>query len=396
MAYDPESRPFAAAPSGGRPPSVLGAAVSLVSLLLLAGIFLVLLWRTFGVGDAPLHDPDAVPRLVAARGELAADEEATIAIFERASPAVVHINTARLERSGFLRGDRLVIPEGSGSGVIWDEGGHVVTNFHVIRTADAAEVRFQDHSALRARLVGVAPEYDLAVLKVDVPPGRRLHPIQVGSSADLRVGQKVFAIGNPFGLDQTLTAGIVSGLEREIRSQGVRPIRDVIQTDAAINPGNSGGPLLDSAGRLIGINTMIYTQSGAYAGVGFAVPVDTVNRVVPKLVRDGRIERAALGVLVAPDRLSKSFGVAGVVVSQVLEGSGAARAGLEGASLTERGDLVLGDVIVALDGEPVASRDDLFALLEGKEPGDVVAVRVRRAGANGGEVELPVRLQAVD
>ncbi len=245
------------------------------------------------------------------RGDLAADEKSMIAIFRQASPSVVHITTLAVRQDAFSF-DVLQIPQGTGSGFVWDADGHVVTNFHVIQEADAATVTMADHSNWKAHLVGAYPDKDLAVLRVDAPPAS-LHPIPIGTSHDLQVGQKVFAIGNPFGLDQSLTTGIISALGREIQSVTQRPIKDVIQTDAAINPGNSGGPLLDSAGRLIGVNTAIYSPSGVSAGIGFAIPVDEVNRLVPQLIRHGRVIRPGLGIQVGPDRLAAELGLSGVL-----------------------------------------------------------------------------------
>lgn len=224
----------------------------------------------------------AKPALVVPRGDLAEDEKDTIRLFNAASPAVVHITTAALKRDFFTR-DVFEIPQGNGTGFVWDKQGHIVTNFHVIENADTASITMADRTTWSARLVGIAPDVDLAVLKI----GSRvtdLQPLPVGTSGDLQVGQRVFAIGNPFGLDQSLTMGLISALGREISSRTRRNIKNVIQTDAAINPGNSGGPLLDSSGRLIGVNTAIVSPSGAYSGIGFAIPVDTVNRVVPDLI----------------------------------------------------------------------------------------------------------------
>jgi S1-C subfamily serine protease len=255
-------------------------------LLLLLGLGLVLAWRFWPRAPWTGLDPNAVPRAVTPRGDLAEDEKTTIAIFRQASPSVVHITTLALRQDAFSL-DLFQIPRGTGSGFVWDQDGHVVTNYHVIQGADAARVTLADQSSWTARLVGAYPDKDLAVLMIDAPKNR-LRPIPVGTSHDLQVGQKVFAIGNPFGLDQSLTTGVISALGREIESVTRQTIKDMIQTDAAINPGNSGGPLLDSAGRLIGVNTAIFSPSGAYAGIGFAIPVDEVNRVVPKLIRHGK------------------------------------------------------------------------------------------------------------
>ena len=245
----------------------------------------------------PAFRPAPTPRLVSARGDLAADEKATIDLFERASPSVVYISTRR-RVVDFWRRDVRNVPQGTGSGFIWDEAGHVVTNYHVIEGASQAEVRLNDGRTYDAGLVGASPMHDLAVLRINVPIDRP-PAVPLGSSGDLRVGQKVFAIGNPFGLDYTLTSGLVSALDRSLSEGSGIAIRHLIQTDAAINPGNSGGPLLDSAGRLIGINTAIYSPSGASVGIGFAVPVDTVNRVVPQLIAEGEYRGPSLGVVVA-------------------------------------------------------------------------------------------------
>ncbi|MCZ6452167.1 MAG: trypsin-like peptidase domain-containing protein, partial [Deltaproteobacteria bacterium] len=239
----------------------------------------LLVWQFWGQGSSGL----AAPREITPRGKLSVEESLTIALFRKASPSVVNITTLTVRRDVFTL-NLLEIPEGTGSGFVWDNAGHIVTNYHVIQNADVAQVTLADQSTLKARRIGVAPDKDLAVLQIDVAKSR-LRPIPIGSSNNLRVGQKVYAIGNPFGLDQTLTTGVISALGREIESVTRRPIRGVIQTDAAINPGNSGGPLLDSAGRLIGVNTQIFSPSGASVGIGFAIPVDTVNRVVPQLIR---------------------------------------------------------------------------------------------------------------
>ena len=248
---------------------------------------------------------EAAPRAVAPRGALGADELANIDLFKRSSPSVVHITTLAVERDFFNRTVQQV-PQGTGTGFVWDGGGHIVTNYHVIENGSGARVTLADQSTWPAKLVGAFPDRDLAVLKIDAPAGK-LPPIPVGTSRDLQVGQRVYAIGNPFGLDQTLTTGIVSALNREIPSFNNRSIRGVVQTDAAINPGNSGGPLLDSAGRLIGVNTQIYSPSGVSAGIGFAIPVDEVNRVVPRLIRDGRITRPALGISAASEQVHRAL-----------------------------------------------------------------------------------------
>jgi S1-C subfamily serine protease len=284
------------------------------------------------------------------------------------------------------------VPRGTGSGFIWDDAGHVVTNYHVIAGASEAIVRLADGRDYKAGLVGASPAHDIAVLKIGVG-FKRPPPVPVGSSKDLKVGQKVFAIGNPFGLDWSLTTGIVSALDRSLSEENGTTIEHLIQTDAAINPGNSGGPLLDSAGRLIGINTAIYSPSGASAGIGFAVPVDTVNRVVPELIRTGRYIRPALGIDADEElnrRLTGFLKVEGVVILRVQPGSAAAAAGLKGAALTSDGGIVPGDIIVAVEGKPLDSLSKLVARLDDFKVGDTVKVTVLR---NGKKVEVPVTLQ---
>jgi S1-C subfamily serine protease len=323
---------------------------------------------------------DAVPRAVAPRGALVPEEVNNINVFKTASPSVVHITTLQNQRD-FFSLNVTQVPSGTGSGFVWDTEGHIVTNFHVIQGANAAQVTLADQSSWPAQLVGAFPDRDLAVLRIKAPKDK-LPPIAVGASRDLAVGQKVFAIGNPFGLDQTLTVGIVSALNREIESVTRRSIRGAIQTDAAINPGNSGGPLLDSSARLIGVNTSIYSPSGASAGIGFAIPVDEVNRIVPRLIRDGRITRPALGVTSGPDGLAKALNLPkGVPLVAVAPGGPAARAGLRAFARERNGGIVPGDVITAVDGEPVADLDDMLNVLERHKPGDSVTVAAWRAGA---------------
>ncbi len=322
---------------------------------------------------------DAAPRPVAPRGSLAADELNNIAVFKAASPSVVNITAIGFERELFSANVQQV-PRGTGTGFVWDERGHVVTNFHVIQEANAAQVTLSDQTGFRAELVGAFPDRDLAVLRIAAPSGK-LKPLPLGSSRELQVGQKVYAIGNPFGLDQTLTTGIVSALNREIDSVTRRTIRGVIQTDAAINPGNSGGPLLDSAGRVIGVNTAIYSPSGASAGIGFAIPIDEVNRIVPRLIRDGRLVRPALGVTSGAASLTRALNLPkGVPLVAVQPGGPAARAGLQPFRRGRGGEIEPGDVITAVDDEPVADLDDMLTALERHRPGDRVTLSVWRAG----------------
>jgi S1-C subfamily serine protease len=332
------------------------------------------------------------PRAVTPRGPLSSDERNTISVFEAVSTSVVYITTVQYVRD-FFSPNVTRVPQGTGSGFIWDERGRIVTNYHVIRGAREALVRLGDQRSFSARLVGVSPDHDIAVLEIDVPDDLP-PPIPIGSSEDLRVGQTVLAIGNPFGLDHTLTTGIVSALNREVENEAGGIIDNVIQTDAAINPGNSGGPLIDSAGRLIGVNTMIYSPSGAYAGVGFAVPVDTINRVVPRLIAYGQYIRPTLGIEARDDVSRRLFGVDdGVVVLRVVAGSPAARAGLRAAEQTESGRVRIGDVIEAVDGQPVESFAALVNVLDARDFGDRVTLTVRRGAQR---VQVPVTLGEAD
>jgi len=342
------------------------------------------------LGGASLNDPKAAARAVTPRGELMAEEKSTIALFKQASPAVVNITALGVERDLFSL-NQYQIPQGTGSGFMWDTTGNIITNFHVIQNADAAQVTLADQSNWKARVVGAAPDKDLAVLKIDAPASK-LHPIPIGTSKDLQVGQNVFAIGNPFGLDQTLTTGVISALNREIESVTRRPIQGVIQSDAAINPGNSGGPLLDSAGRLIGVNTAIYSPTGTSAGIGFAIPVDTVNRIVPELIRSGKLIRPGLGIQIADEQISQRLGVTGVLVVDVARGSAAARAGIQAARREASGRVRLGDVIIAIDGKKVESPNDLYLVLDKYKVGDAVSVTSSRDGRT---VQTKLTLEAV-
>jgi S1-C subfamily serine protease len=367
----------------------------LIRLALLgAVVFLaVALWRGWpgSGGWFGQEARDAVPRAVLARGDLAADERATIELFERSRASVVFITTERQVQDFWTR-NVFSVRQGTGSGFIWDDLGHVITNFHVIQGASEATVRLADGRDYQAGLVGVSPAHDIAVLRIGVG-FQRPPPVPLGTSQDLKVGQKVFAIGNPFGLDWTLTTGIISALDRSLRSDSGATIEHLIQTDAAINPGNSGGPLLDSAGRLIGITTAIFSPSGASAGIGFAVPVDTVNRVVPQLISAGRYIRPALGIEIDEGinrRLVAMLGTEGVFVLRVAPGSAAEAAGLRGAQVAADGSFRPGDVIVGVDGRAVEGVGQLLGRLDDFSVGDTVKLEVLR---DGQRVELPVTLQ---
>jgi S1-C subfamily serine protease len=351
---------------------------------LLLGVILV---STFCWSVACSQRLEAAPRPVTPRGDLTAEERSNIDVFETWKGSVVYIATTDRVVDFWTR-NVMSVPRGTGSGFIWDEQGHIVTNVHVIAGAAEATVKLADGRDYPATLVGASPAHDIAVLKI-APAGKAVVPVAIGTSDDLRAGQKVFAIGNPFGLDWTLTTGIVSALDRSLDSESGSVIRHLIQTDAAINPGNSGGPLLDSAGRLIGVNTAIYSPSGASAGVGFAVPVDTVNRVVPELIAHGRYSPPSLGVE-ADDMLSRAvareLGVEGVAV---LRGD----APFRGARLGARNLVVPGDVILAVEDKPVESSAQLAAILDDYRVGDEVRIEVWREGRR---VQLRVRLQSDD
>lgn len=305
-------------------------------------------------------------------------EEATIRLFEDTAPSVCYINTSKVTQSRWNRNVQ-EIPAGTGSGFIWDNNGSIVTNYHVIKGASRVTVTLSDMSSWDAELIGVEPNKDIAVLRIKAPSSI-LTPIKVGNSSVLKVGQSVFAIGNPFGLDQTLTTGIISALGREIESITGRPIKDVIQTDAAINPGNSGGPLLDSSGRLIGVNTMIYSPSGASAGIGFSIPVDEVNWVVSDLVKYGEIRKPIIGITLVSSQYTQQAGLEGSLILDVSESSPAQFSGLRPTTRNEKGEIELGDIITAINNDKVYSNNDLFSILEKYSPGDVITISYNRAG----------------
>ncbi|RMH32653.1 MAG: PDZ domain-containing protein [Nitrospirae bacterium] len=322
---------------------------------------------------------------------LTPEELATIKVVDQASQSVVYITNSAIHRD-FWSLNTFEVPQGSGSGFVWDRHGHIVTNFHVIYGADAIRVVLDDQTSFEAAVVGMDPDHDLAVLRIADPPPN-LVPLAIGRSHNLRVGQRVLAIGNPFGLDHTVTTGVVSALGRTIKSINGRTIEGVIQTDAAINPGNSGGPLLDSQGRLIGVNTQIMSPSGAFAGIGFAVPVDTVTRIVPQLIQFGKVIRPGLGISLIPHTITARWGIEGLVIARIEPGGAADRAGLKSARETRSGRIILGDVITHVDGEPVRTYDDLATILDRHQVGDRVTIEIMR---NGRPMSLALKLQALN
>jgi S1-C subfamily serine protease len=393
MAFDedytwdqPQSAPLGHPPRRPRRPSLSPWLTPLLTLVVLFGLLYLgmWLWSEYKAHrEAQERNIYGAPREITPRGELSDIEKTNIAIYKKSKPSVVHITTVSLERD-FWSMNVQEVPEGTGSGFVWDKGGHIVTNFHVIRNAvqngGSARVTLADHTTYQASLTGVAPDKDLAVLHIDAPKSK-LVPITVGGSEDLQVGQMAYAIGNPFGLDLTFTTGVVSALGREIQSLTKRSIKNVIQTSAAINPGNSGGPLLDSAGRLIGVNTAIYSPSGGNIGIGFAIPVAEVNRVVPLLIKKGKLERAGLGVQLLEDQSARELGVdEGAVVLNVYRNSPAAKAGLRPTRMTRSGRIRLGDVIIAIDDKPVVKANDFFDILEKYKTGDSVTLTILRDG----------------
>lgn len=381
----------------GRSP--LRALVALVPLIILMLILpaVVAMWvmNRYSALPIPQLDPAAAPRPIAPAGDLAEDEKATIRLFKQSSASVVYITTSEIGRDFNM--NVLEIPHGSGSGFIWDEKGHVVTNNHVVQGGNRFRVTLADQTTVNAVIIGGDPSKDVAVLQIEVPP-HGLTPLLVGSSAKLEVGQKVFAIGNPFGLDQTLTTGVISGLGRQIQGQSGRTIDGMIQTDAAVNPGNSGGPLLDSRGRLIGVNTAIFSPTGASAGIGFAIPVDTVQRVVPQLIRHGKVIRPGLAAGYIADKVTQQLGLKGALIGTIKPGGSAYEAGLIPIRRNEDGDILLGDLIVAVDGKPVESVDAFLNVLENHEIGDKIKLTIIRGARTGAEesLEVPVTLHGVE
>jgi S1-C subfamily serine protease len=314
--------------------------------------------------------------------ELLPVETKTIEIYRKVVPSTVNVSNIKLARNFFY--GEVEVPQGAGSGFVWDNQGHIVTNFHVIQGGNSFVVTFHnDHKQYKAKIIGTAPEKDIAVLKLEERPAKLL-PISLGASKDLQVGQYSFAIGSPFGLDYTLTTGVVSALGRKIDGVGGVKITDMIQTDAAINMGNSGGPLLNSAAELIGMNTVIFSTSGSSAGLGFAVPADTIKMIVPQLILHGKVIRPGLGIGIAPDSMKQRMiqQTKGIIISHVDEKGGAAHAGLRGMTQDQFGRIYLGDIILSIDGQEVNNLDDIYQVLEKKKIGDTVQVKYRREGKN--------------
>ena len=345
-------------------------------------IIIVIVWIVadfLGIKPSRFMQPEVGMRPVTQPiGDLGADERANMQIFEQAAPSVAYITNKRFQRD-FFSFNVMEVPQGTGSGFLWDDKGHIVTNFHVIYEADEIEVKMQSGKSYDASIVGADPDHDLAVLQINAM-NLNIPPLMIGSSSDLRVGQKVLAIGNPFGLDSTLTTGIISALGRTIQSMTKRYIHNVIQTDAAINPGNSGGPLLDSFGRLIGVNTAIMSPSGTYSGVGFAVPVDTVNRIVTKLMNYGKVGRPGFGISLIPEHIMSRAGVEGVGILEVYKGSSAEEAGLREVKRLPNGRIEMGDIIIECDGSQVRKSADLIRILDRHEVGDEVDIVIIRSG----------------
>ncbi len=308
------------------------------------------------------------------------NERNTIEVFRAVAPASVFVTQKRTVHDWSMRA--MQVPAGSGTGFVWDGKGHIVTNYHVVdpdgRGRTSYTVTLYNRKSYEAKFVGGEPNKDIAVLKIEAPVDE-LTPIRVlPKGRKLEVGQKAIAIGNPFGLDHTLTTGVVSALDREVNGYGGVTIRDMVQTDASINPGNSGGPLIDSSGLLIGMNTMIFSKSGSSAGIGFAVPVSTIQRIVPQIIEFGRAKRAGLGIQMLPDRYAARSGIKGVIVAKVVKGSPAAEAGLRGLSRNVLGSVIIGDVIVGIEKHPVTNYDDLYNALDRYREGDEVAVKILR------------------
>lgn len=345
---------------------------------------------------APHNNNNAMPDIAyvsstaSKQQRLTPSEQATVDLFRERTPSVVYVTNLQTRRDAFTL-DIMEVPQGTGSGFVWDDDNHIVTNFHVIRGANEVKVSIMgEPEPFSATVVGFDQDKDVAVLKVDAPPSL-LNPIPIGQSSNLLVGQNVLAIGNPFGLDHTLTTGVISGTGREIAS-GItgRPIQDIVQTDAAINPGNSGGPLLNSSGYLIGINTAIYSPSGASSGVGFAIPVDTVKGIVDQLIKFGRVTRPFLGISFAPDNAAGSLGIQGVLVLETTQGGPAQRAGLMNTRRDDYGRLRLGDVVQGIDDQVIKGSADLYKILDRCEVGQTIDLKLLRGDE---QLTVPLKLE---
>lgn len=315
------------------------------------------------------------------------DEQNTVDIFDSAAPGTVFVTQNQIVRDRYtMRATE--VPAGSGSGFIWDTNGHIVTNYHVIDGSSHLTVTLYNQKTYPAKFIGGEPRKDIAVLKIDAPADE-LTPIpRPNDGYELAVGQKAIAIGNPFGLDHTITTGIISAMGRDQLGYGGVTIRDMIQTDASINPGNSGGPLLDSNGQLIGMNTMIYSKSGTSAGIGFAVPFSTIKRVVPQIIRTGKAQQIGLGISILPDAIARRNGIEGVVIRTVASDSPAERAGLRGVEHHFRRTYI-GDIIIGIDDQKVTNYDTLYNALDEHQPGDTIQVKIRREGR---VMSVPVEL----
>jgi S1-C subfamily serine protease len=369
--------------------SLLRSAILVVAVSLL-GLAVWPAARTWFSSGRNVYYKNAMPRLVTARGDLAQDEQNAIGVYRTVAPSVVFVTSVQVQKSRSLfRFSAMQVEKDAGSGFVWDPNGYIVTNYHVVENSEVVEVTLCDQSVRQALRVGTDPDKDIAVIKIDAPR-ELLPPIAIGTSRDLMVGQRVYAIGNPFGYDQTLTSGIISGLGREITGASNRPIQGVIQTDAPINPGNSGGPLLDSAGRVVGMNTAILSPTGAYAGIGFAVPIDAINRIVPEIIRGEAVPRPSLGIKPAEDHIVRRLGLEGVLILTIAPNTSAEKAGLHETERNESGRIVLGDLITAIDGEPVRTTDDLYRIIDRHKVGDTVKMTITREGK---QLEVQVKLE---
>jgi len=368
-----------------------GAAGLFGGAALIAILFQALACRPMTAVDPPREEPKATAERLA---ELLPYERGIVEVFQKVSPAVVNVSNLAIasRRTSYFSWDTQEIPRGTGTGFVWDLKGHIVTNYHVIKDADAVSVNFADQTQRRAEVIGYYESKDIAVLKIDLPASR-LTPVEPGSSRDLLAGQTVLAIGNPFGLDHTLTTGVVSALGREIRALDNRPIQDVIQTDASINPGNSGGPLLDSRGRLIGMNTAIFSPSGTSTGIGFAIPVDTVRSIVTQIIETGKVTRPGMGVTLFPDSIAARLSVKGAIIREVVSRSSAAKAGLTGTRRNDEGNILLGDILTEVDGKKIEDNDDLYREIDKHKVGDDVEVGYIRDGKKG---KTTVKLQSIE